>query len=190
MPAVTATCCADRRRAWSWPPPTTWAREHKIITGVGKAGTVPVPAALGLCDDTTVNDAPFYVMGYVDGVVLDEADVVATNLADGADRLAISEHVVEIMAALHSIDPDAVGLGDLGRREAYLTRQIKRWRTQWEGSKTRELPVMEEVAALLESTMPEQVGSGIVHGDYRLGNMLASGGPRRRRARLGAVHPG
>ncbi len=150
-------------------------REHKIITGVGKAGTVPVPAALGLCDDTTVNDAPFYVMGYVDGVVLDEAEVVAANLADGADRLAISEHVVEIMAALHSIDPDAVGLGDLGRREAYLTRQIKRWRTQWEGSKTRELPVMEEVAALLESTMPEQVGSGIVHGDYRLGNMLASG---------------
>jgi len=148
------------------------AREHKIISGVARAGDVPVPIALGLCEDPSVNDAPFYVMSYVEGVVLADDEVVEATLVEPASRLALSDHVVTVLARLHSIDPDEVGLGDLGRREAYLARQIKRWRTQWEGSKTRELPLMEQVAAQLEARMPEQVGSAIVHGDYRLGNML------------------
>jgi aminoglycoside phosphotransferase (APT) family kinase protein len=151
------------------------AREHKIISGVARAGGVPVPTALGLCEDVAVNDAPFYVMSYVEGVVLDTAEKVEEHVPP-SERQTLGEHVVEVLAALHGIEPDDVGLGDLGRREAYLARQIKRWRTQWEGSKTRELPLMEDVARRLEADMPEQVGSAIVHGDYRLGNMLSRAG--------------
>lgn len=154
------------------------AREHKIISGVARAGGVPVPAALGLCDESGVNDAPFYVMSYVEGVVLDTAEKVEESFASATDRQAIGMHVVEILANLHAIDPDAVGLGDLGRKENYLARQIKRWRTQWESSKTRELPAMDEVAEALEHSMPEQIGASIVHGDYRLGNMLTGADAR------------
>ncbi|MDY7103803.1 MAG: phosphotransferase family protein [Actinomycetota bacterium] len=149
------------------------AREHKIISGVGRTD-VPVPPALGLCEDEAVNDAPFYVMGFVDGVVLDNAEKVEEHFADESLRRIAANDVVTDLAALHAIEPDDIGLGDLGRREAYLARQMKRWRTQWEKSKTRELPLMEELADTLESDMPEQVGSGIVHGDYRLGNMLTA----------------
>jgi aminoglycoside phosphotransferase (APT) family kinase protein len=88
-------------------------------------------------------------------------------------RAALGNSVIEILAALHQVDPDVVGLGDLGRKEAYLDRQLKRWRTQWEKSKTRELPAMEETYELLLAAKPEQRYTGIVHGDYRLGNMLS-----------------
>jgi aminoglycoside phosphotransferase (APT) family kinase protein len=154
------------------------AREHKIISGVARAGGVPVPAAMGLCEEIGVNDAPFYVMSYVEGVVLDTAEKVEESFASTADRQAVGMHVVDILANLHAVDPDAVGLGDLGRKESYLARQIKRWRTQWESSKTRELPAMDEVAEALERSMPEQIGASIVHGDYRLGNMLTGADAR------------
>jgi aminoglycoside phosphotransferase (APT) family kinase protein len=153
-------------------------REHKIISGVARAGGVPVPEALGLCEDASVNDAPFYVMSYVEGVVLDTAEKVDESFPSAQSRASIGQHVVEVLANLHAIDPDQVGLGDLGRKENYLARQIKRWRTQWESSKTRELPAMEEVADKLERTMPTQVGASIVHGDYRLGNMLTGSDAR------------
>ncbi|MGD9751723.1 MAG: phosphotransferase family protein [Acidimicrobiia bacterium] len=157
------------------------AREHKIISGVGRT-SVPVARALGLCTDTEVNDAPFYVMDFVEGVVLDEAVKVDEHFPAGEQRLAIGSSVIEVMAALHTVDPNTCGLGDLGRRDAYLARQLKRWRTQWESSKTRELPAMDEVADGLEAAMPEQVGAGIVHGDYRLGNLMVG-----RDARVAAV---
>jgi aminoglycoside phosphotransferase (APT) family kinase protein len=150
------------------------AREHRIISGVARAGGVPVPVALGLCEDTAVNDAPFYVMSYVEGVVLDSAEKVDESFPDAAPRLVAGEHVVSILANLHAIDADAVGLGDLGRKEDYLARQLRRWRTQWEGSKTRELPVMDELADQLERARPAQIGASIVHGDFRLGNMLTA----------------
>ncbi len=145
-------------------------REHRIIAAL--AGTdVPVPPALGLCQDESVNDAPFYVMRFVDGYVL--ADAIETQKHFDEDaRGRIGSDVVRVLAALHAVDPDAVGLGDLGRKESYLARQLKRWRTQWEKSKTRELPPMDEVYETLQSDVPEQVGAAIVHGDYRLGNMI------------------
>ncbi|MCP5056104.1 MAG: phosphotransferase family protein [bacterium] len=146
-------------------------REHRIIAAVGPT-PVPVPSALGLCQDESVNDAPFYVMNYVEGHVLTDADI-STRVLDESARGRLGEHVVEVLADLHAVDPDAIGLGDLGRKESYLARQIKRWRTQWEKTKTRELASMEEVAAGLEAQMPEQIGASIVHGDYRLGNMLS-----------------
>ncbi len=146
-------------------------REHRIISGVGKT-TIPVPRALGLCEDITVNDAPFYIMNYVEGVVLHNDETVEELMPDVALREATSRSVIEVLARLHLTNPDDVGLGELGRKEAYLDRQLKRWAGQWEKSKTRELPAMERAHQLLVEAKPEQKYTGIVHGDYRLGNML------------------
>jgi aminoglycoside phosphotransferase (APT) family kinase protein len=146
------------------------AREHRIIAALGPTG-VPVPPALGLCEDAGVNGAPFYVMAWVDGVVLADAATVEKHFSM-ASRWRIGESTIEVLAALHRVDPDAVGLGDLGRRENYLARQLRRWKLQWEQTKTRELPLMDEVHALLEAGIPEQLGAAIVHGDYRPGNAI------------------
>lgn len=147
------------------------AREHRIIAGVGQT-TLPVPRALGLCEDVSINDAPFYVMNYVEGVVLHNDEAVLAAMPDEADRTATSRNVVEVLAQLHMTNPDDIGLGELGRKDAYLDRQLKRWAGQWEKSKTRELPQMERAHQLLVEHKPEQKYTGIVHGDYRLGNML------------------
>ncbi len=147
------------------------AREHRIIAGVGRTD-VPVPDALGLCEDEAVNGAPFYVMNHVDGAVLHDGETVDRDLADRGLRSNLSADVVDVLARLHLADPDAIGLGDLGRKEAYLDRQLKRWRRQWEAAKTRDLPTMERAFELLTEAKPEQRYTGIVHGDYRLGNML------------------
>ena len=148
-------------------------REHKIISALA-ATDVPVAPAYGLCSDLEINDAPFYVMKFVDGLVLHDASV-AERLSN-EDRSALGWHVVDVLSTLHLLDPDQVGLGDLGRKEAYLARQLKRWTKQWEASKTDEMPAMEEARRLLQDRMPEQIGSGIVHGDYRLGNMMVEQG--------------
>ncbi len=146
-------------------------REHRIISAVGKTD-VPVPACLGLCEDDAANGAPFYVMDYVVGSVLHLAEDTEAHVPDQAVRATLSDSVVDVLAALHTASPDAIGLGELGRKEDYLGRQLKRWSTQWEKSKTRELSTMDEAYAGLMSAKPEQHYTGVVHGDYRLGNML------------------
>lgn len=148
------------------------AREHRIVSAVGHSD-VPVPEALGLCEDTEVNDAPFYVMDYVVGTVLNDGPTTEALLSPEL-RKSLSEHTVEVLAALHAIEPSDIGLGDLGKRQDYIGRQLKRWQGQWEKSKTRELSQMDEVFAGLSEKVPTQVGAGIVHGDYRLGNMLVN----------------
>lgn len=145
------------------------AREHRIISAVGKTD-VPVPPILGLCTDDAVNGAPFYVMGWVDGIVLDSPEKGA-HLPESL-RGPASEHLVDVLADLHAVDIDHVGLGDLAKRDGYCERQVRRWSTQWENSKTRELPAVEEVSRLLASSIPVQQGTSIAHGDYRFGNCL------------------
>jgi len=145
------------------------AREYRIISAVGKS-SVPVPPALGLCVDESVNGAPFYVMAFVDGVVLDSPERAA-ELPMPLRRVA-GEHLVDVLADLHAVDIDAVGLGDLAKREGYVERQVKRWSMQWDQSKTRELPAIDEVARRLRETMPQQQGVSITHGDFRFGNCL------------------
>lgn len=145
------------------------AREHRIIAAVGRTD-VPVPAALGVCTDEAVNGAPFYVMGFVDGVVLDSAEKSATMTREA--KQAASEHLIDVLADLHAVDVDAVGLGDLAKREGYIERQVKRWSTQWDMSKTRELPAIDEVARRLRERLPVQQGVSIAHGDYRFGNCM------------------
>ena len=145
------------------------AREHRVIAAVGSTG-VPVPPALGLCSDDEVNGAPFYVMGFVDGEVLDSVE--KASKLDPELRLSASYHLIDVLADLHAVDIDAVGLGDFAKREGYVERQVKRWSTQWENSKTRELPAIDEVATRLRERMPVQQGVAIAHGDYRFGNCL------------------
>jgi aminoglycoside phosphotransferase (APT) family kinase protein len=87
-------------------------------------------------------------------------------------RRRLSEHLVDALADLHAVDIDAVGLGDLAKRDGYVERQLKRWSTQWENSKTRDIPAIAEVAEILRARMPPQQSVSIVHGDYRFGNCL------------------
>jgi aminoglycoside phosphotransferase (APT) family kinase protein len=147
-------------------------REFRTISALGPTD-VPVPPALGLCTDEAVNGAPFYVMGFVDGLVVRDANTARTAL-DEAGRRAAGNSIADVLAAIHAVDVDAVGLGDLGRREGYIARQLKRWHSQWEQSKTRELPAVDEVHDELSRRIPDQGAAAIVHGDYRLDNCLVS----------------
>ena len=146
------------------------SREHRVVSAL--AGTpVPVAPVVGLCEDESVNGAPFYVMEFVEGPVLRglaEAEV----FPDHGDREAIAERVVDTLVDIHAVDPDAVGLGQLGKKEDYVARQLHRWQGQWEKSKTRELALVDEVHERLAAAIPEQGPATIVHGDYRLDNMI------------------
>ncbi len=145
-------------------------REQRVVSALAKT-PVPVAPVAGFCEDESVNEAPFYVMEFVEGPILRglaEAEV----FPDEADRRAIGERVVDTLVDIHAVDPDAVGLGELGRKEDYVARQLHRWQGQWEKSKTRELPAIDAVHERLAARIPEQGPATIVHGDYRLDNMI------------------
>jgi aminoglycoside phosphotransferase (APT) family kinase protein len=146
------------------------AREHRVVSALGPTA-VPVAPVVGLCDDESVNEAPFYVMEFVEGPIL-RGLAEAGLFPDEADRRAIGERVADTLVAIHAIDPDEVGLGDLGRKEDYVARQLHRWHGQWEKSKTRELAAIDDVHERLSARIPEQGPATIVHGDYRLDNMI------------------
>ena len=148
-------------------------REYRIISAL-RDTPVPVPEAIGLCEDPSVTGAPFYVMGFVDGIVPRDERTVA-GAFDEAQRATSARSLVEVLVALHAVEPAEVGLGELGRRTGYIERQLRRWSRQWEQSKTRELPEMEEAGRRLAAGVPAQQGPGsIVHGDYRLDNLILS----------------
>ena len=146
-------------------------REYTAITAMGPTA-VPVPETMGLCSDDSVNGAPFYVMSMVDGEVVDSVERAAP--LDPAVRTAMAANLIAVMAEMHDLDVDEIGLGELGRREGYIERQLSRWSKQWDGSKTRELPAVDEVATALASRVPEQQGVGVVHGDLRFGNCMTN----------------
>jgi aminoglycoside phosphotransferase (APT) family kinase protein len=145
-------------------------REHRVVSALAPT-PVPVAPIVGLCEDESVNGAPFYVMEFVEGPILRglaEADV----FPEEADRKAIGDRVVDTLVEIHAVDPDAAGLGELGRKEDYVARQLHRWQGQWEKSKTRELPAIDAVHERLAARIPAQGPATIVHGDYRLDNMI------------------
>jgi aminoglycoside phosphotransferase (APT) family kinase protein len=145
------------------------SREHRIIAALGQT-PVPVAQALGFCSDERVTGAPFYVMDYVDAeIVRDEHDAAEVLSADARNELAAS--MIDVLAALHALDPDEIGLGTLGRHDGYVERQLKRWRRQWEAVQTRQIPAIEEARRLLEASRPKQQRISIVHGDYRIDNV-------------------
>lgn len=144
-------------------------REHKIISALGPT-QVPVPEAIGLCTDEAVNGAPFYVMDFVEGTVARNRSIAEGLTLE--QRQTAGRSVVDVLVDIHSVDLEQVGLADLGRHEGYIERQLKRWYGQWEKSKTRDLPIIDEVHAILSANVPDQGPATIVHGDYRLDNCL------------------
>jgi aminoglycoside phosphotransferase (APT) family kinase protein len=173
------TDSSDRRWALRRPPlgkrlasAHDMSREHRILAALGPTD-VPVPQVIALCQDESVNGAPFYVMDFIDGPVL-RTRQEAEKAFDEGERRAIGERVVDTLVAIHGVDPDAAGLGDLGRKEHYVARQLHRWHGQWEKSKTRELELVDDVHRRLSARIPEQAPATIVHGDYRLDNMILS----------------
>lgn len=152
-------------------------REQRVISALA-ATDVPVPRVFAFCSDPSVNDAPFYVMEHVHGRVLRSATEMATLSPDDARRA--SNELVDVLARLHSVDFEAVGLGDFGHPDGFVERNLRRWGKQWEANKTRELPAIDELARRLAAALPESGRPAIVHGDYRLDNtMLASDDPGR-----------
>jgi aminoglycoside phosphotransferase (APT) family kinase protein len=147
-------------------------REFRIIDGL-QHSAVPVAPALGFCDDPAVNDAPFYVMGFVDGHVLRDR-AAAEAVLDLQGRRTASESIVDTMVAIHSVDLESVGLADLGKHDGYIARQLKRWYGQWNAQKTRELPAVDRVHDALLQRIPQQGPATIVHGDYRLDNCMVN----------------
>ncbi|MCU1361766.1 MAG: phosphotransferase family protein [Ilumatobacteraceae bacterium] len=150
------------------------SREFRIIDGLQNSG-VPVPPSLGFCDDQAVNDAPFYVMGFVDGHVIRDRATADAVLDPAAQRHA-GESIVDTMAAIHAVDLDAVGLAGLGKHDGYIGRQLKRWYGQWDAQKTRDLAAVDQVHDALSERIPEQGPATIVHGDYRLDNCMVDDG--------------
>ena len=153
-------------------------REHRIISALQDT-PVPVPQALGYCEDESVNGRPFYVMDLVDGLVLRAPKLAEENLTEQA-RTTAGHDLVDVLVAIHAVDPAAVGLGDLGRSEGYIERQLKRWYGQFEASqqqmrdadKGRPAPQVDEAHALLTANVPTQTEVTIAHGDYSLDNTV------------------
>jgi aminoglycoside phosphotransferase (APT) family kinase protein len=157
-------------------------REHRIIAALA-ATEVPVPPTLGHEPDAGVTGAPFYVMEYVDGEVIRDVATAERALAETA-RATAGEDVIDVLVRLHAVDPDEVGLGDLARRDGYLDRQLRRWHRQLGAGRTRELPLLDEVHRRLSAAVPEQGPATIVHGDYRLDNLIVDPTSGRIRAVL------
>ncbi len=145
------------------------AREFRAISALAPTD-VPVPAPIALCEDESVLGAPFYLMERVDGTVYRSARQSATLTPEQAATLA--ESMIRVLADLHSIDPTAVGLGDFGRPEGFLDRQLRRWAAQLDASHSRPIDDIDELHAELSERVPKSPPPAIVHGDYRLDNLI------------------
>jgi len=143
------------------------SREWRFISAMAPTA-VPVPAPVAYCADTAVTGAEFYVMEFVEGLVLADSEA-GLALAPHA-RPSAAEHLVDVLVALHALDPVAVGLGDMVRKTGYVERQLRRWHAQVHATDPPETPLLDEVHDLLARRIPTQAG-GIVHGDYRAGNV-------------------
>ena len=149
------------------------AREWALIRALGPT-PVPVAAALGFCDDTAVTGAQFYVMGWVDGHPLYHADDTRRWVPD-AHRVRFAHAFIDVLADLHALDPDAVGLGELGRKDGYVARQLKTWYRSWTASVGPAEYDDARAHALQRyflQNIPEQGPARIVHGDYGVHNCL------------------
>lgn len=145
------------------------AREHRLMAALADT-PVPVPEMVGLCQDAAVNGCDFYVMRFLDGLVVRDIDMGRT-LSERV-RTQMCHALIDTLCALHRVDIDAVGLSNLAKREGYIERQLKRWSGQWAQSKTRELPLMDAVREALQARLPPPSAATIAHGDYRLSNCM------------------
>jgi aminoglycoside phosphotransferase (APT) family kinase protein len=152
------------------------SREHKVISALAPTD-VPVPATHLLCNDDSVIGAQFYLMDFVDGMAIRSREECA-ELTE-AQRHEIGIKLIDVLADLHAVDDHKVGLGDFGKPEGFLERQVGRWGKQLESSRSRELPGIDELREWLAANLPQTQQSTIVHGDYRLDNVLVRTDPLR-----------
>ena len=143
-------------------------REYRVLSGL--AGTdVRAPRPVLACSNPNVIGVPFYLMEVVDGLVIRDQLPEQFTVEH---RAAIGEQMIDALAELHTVDPSSVGLGDLGKPEGYTARQVARWSKQWGVMATRELPDVEAVRTWLEDNVPQNSPTAIVHGDYKLDNVV------------------
>ncbi|GAA3086567.1 phosphotransferase family protein [Streptomyces rectiviolaceus] len=145
-------------------------REHRVISALHRGTEVPVPAPVLLCEDVDVLGAPFYVMDFVEGTPYRTAEELAPLGAERTRAAVIG--LVDTLVDLHSVDPQAVGLGDFGRPDGFLDRQLRRWGKQLDASRNRDLAGIDELHAALGRQLPVSPAPTVVHGDYRLDNVL------------------
>ncbi len=143
-------------------------REFRVIEALAATG-VPVARALALCEDESVIGTTFYVMEYVAGRVL--WDPALPGL-DPAERTSIHDEMNRVISALHSVDPVAVGLGSFGKTGEYIARQVARWSRQYQASETEKIEAMDKLIAWLPGNIPAGDETRIVHGDYRIDNVI------------------
>jgi aminoglycoside phosphotransferase (APT) family kinase protein len=149
-------------------------REARLLTAL--AGTAArVPRVLATCADESVLGVPFYVMEEVAGTVI--TDTVPPALDTPEQRARIGDELIDALVEIHAVDWRAAGLEGFGKPSGYLERQLRRFNGLWEHNKTRELPIVHEVAEWLAANMPESREATIVHGDYRLGNTMVADDP-------------
>lgn len=145
------------------------AREYRVMSALRDTG-VPVPRTFAMCTDPAVVGADFYVMQRCAGTPYRHA--AELELLGPERTRTISERLVDTLAALHAVDPASIGLGDFGRPEGFLGRQVARWKKQLDASYSRDLPAADELHRRLAASVPAVSAAGIVHGDYRLDNVL------------------
>jgi aminoglycoside phosphotransferase (APT) family kinase protein len=151
------------------------SREFRVMSALGGT-TVPVPATHFFCADTDVIGAPFYVMEYVAGSVYRKSP---DSLVLGPRRaVQVAHNLIDVLADLHDVDPAGIGLADFGRPEGFLNRQLARWLKQLNASRSRPLPGIDELFAKLAADVPVSGPAAIVHGDYRLDNVIVGADDR------------
>lgn len=145
-------------------------REYKVIAALEKS-SVPVAKVYHLCEDTSLIGSMFYIMEYVEGRVF--WDSALPEIFDNTIRSQMYQNMVEIMAALHSVNIEEVGLSDYGKPGNYYERQFSRWSKQYKLSETQDIPEMDQLIAWLEKNLPADDGKvSLVHGDYRMDNLM------------------
>ncbi len=159
-------------------------REYRVMRALASTD-VPVPEALALCEDESVVGSTFFVMRHVDGRLFWDPKV--PELSSNEERRALYADYVRVLVAIHRVDVAKVGLADYGKVGGYMPRQVERWSKQYEASRTDDVPAMDALMAWLKSRTPETDETTLVHGDYRLDNLMWSpegSGPPRARATL------
>jgi aminoglycoside phosphotransferase (APT) family kinase protein len=144
-------------------------REHRVISALHRT-SVPVPRPVLLCEDEEVLGAPFYVMEFVEGTPYRTAGQLAPLGPERTRSTVLS--LVDTLVELHAVDPAEAGLGDFGRPEGFLDRQLRRWGKQLDASRNRDLAGVDELHAALGRRLPSSPAPAVVHGDYRLDNVL------------------
>jgi aminoglycoside phosphotransferase (APT) family kinase protein len=145
-------------------------REFRVISALAAQG-FPVAAPLHYCADDSIAGTAFYIMAFVDGRVFWEPQMPSSN---PAERAAIYDAMNETIAQLHSFDPAQIGLADFGRGQNYVARQVERWSKQYRASETDRIEEMERLIAWLPSHIPLAGPARLVHGDYRLDNLIVA----------------